>query len=305
MNAPINGKTVRILRDRKGLSQGQLAEEAKLSTDSLSRLERGKQSGSSRRTQDSLAAALGVEAGVLTGDLPLPPQHEKPDDWLDTRRYQLNYRVDGATQNAYTLVSARYGIPKARIVELAPLLFVLVAEKSLADRKNKIERLNEAIDAAAKIARDFHHLPNNVSPEFSTDQEIKAEEKSIAAADIFGRNIPRDLFILSDYLKPDYDPDKDNPFVCTLQEMATDRGMVKVEVVSEEGVSYEVCRKMAHQFAGQEIELTKLILNGWALLADMPESLRRDGPEEGRMAWLRQKKTEYDAYQDAFLNELI
>jgi hypothetical protein len=46
----------------------------------------------------------------------------------------VTYREDGAVRNAFTLTALRYQVPIARIVELAPLLFVLAAEASLKRR---------------------------------------------------------------------------------------------------------------------------------------------------------------------------
>ena len=65
MSKPISGPIVKSLRERLQLSQSELAEKAKISKDSLSRIERGKQTGRSQHMRKTLAAALisGLRSG--------------------------------------------------------------------------------------------------------------------------------------------------------------------------------------------------------------------------------------------------
>ncbi len=142
MNKPIIGKVLRQMRKdrrwtlKKLATHCQTAGQCKITIDSLSRIENGKQSGNRASTLEALAKVFGVEPGVLTGDK--PAAKEQPDPQPDTGQYQLPVRVDGAVRNAFSLVVLRYRIPRTRIIELAPFLFVLAAERSLERRRARL-----------------------------------------------------------------------------------------------------------------------------------------------------------------------
>jgi transcriptional regulator with XRE-family HTH domain len=148
MRKPIDGARVKALRERQKLSQKELADRAKISTDSLSRIERNRQTGKARNTAEGLSRTLGVSLEVLTGEAPMPDA-AKPEHNGD--RYQIDVRVDGAVRNAFALAALRYKIPASQIVELAPFLFVVAAEQSLRRRSARVAELENAIDTAREL----------------------------------------------------------------------------------------------------------------------------------------------------------
>jgi len=290
MKKPIICSILKTLRERqKDSSQTALADAAGISKDTLWRIEHGKQSGST--VLDLLAKALGVEPEVLTGEKPLPDDKSDPDAWLETRRHKLSYRVDGAVRNAFSLVSLRYKIPVARIVELAPLLFVLAAEESLERRRRKLATLTDALDQADEAAADFHHLSKRVLVSHRPHDDIAAEESSIDAADILGLQLDGDL--MGETLKDDYDYERDNPFVASLREAARDPRKAEITRFSRDDADFRVCRDEALKLAGGNVDLALGFLEGWALLRDMPRELRKKDALEQRLAWLREKQAEH------------
>jgi transcriptional regulator with XRE-family HTH domain len=304
MNNAIIGSVLKTLRERKKLTQAALAEKVKLSKDTLSRLERGKQSGAAFRTREALAKFLNVPLEVLTGEKPLPPEAEATaDSLLDDRRYQLNIRVDGVVRNAFSLVAAHYGIPVARIVDVAPLLFVLAAEKSLEQRRQRLDDVNEALDRADTVAAGFHHLPNSIAPGFYANDSIAAEQESIARADILARKIDDNdkLFWGERRHKNDYEPEQDNPFICSLREAATDLVKAKINVFSRDDVDFRVCGADAMNLAGGDGKLAMGILDGWALVHEMPRDLLAESATEARVDWLKGKVAEQEAAWAALL----
>src|SRR5262249_45381778 len=184
----LDPNALKSLRNAKGWSQEQLAEKTKgeglpaLDKQTISRLERGNRDNTRARTINQLARALNVDPAVLTGALPLP-ELPRPQGPLETKS-QLNLRVATAPRNGLTLVSRRYGVEPSRIIELAPFLFVLAAEESLRRRRERIDAVERACEAARAAERDIRYLP---LPNFTYSEEnIAAEHESISRRDLFG-----------------------------------------------------------------------------------------------------------------------
>ena len=131
----LDPERVRKLRDRLSLSQEGLAKRAdNLNKQTIYRLEK-RRSPVRKGTLGRLAQALGVDPEVLTGEKPIPSDASQPSASEDEASYQLNVRVDAAVRNAFELVARRYKISVPKIAQLAPLLFVIIAEQSLKHRR--------------------------------------------------------------------------------------------------------------------------------------------------------------------------
>lgn len=296
MKKPISGPVLKALREQRQLSQSELANAAKMSKDSISRLERGKQTGKANRTRETLAKALGVAPEVLTGEALMPGHGERPgDSSLGGRRHQLNIRVDGAVRNAFSLAALRYQIPIARIVELAPFLFVLAAERSLERRRSRLTVLEQSLDRAEDAARGFGYLPCTIAPDVEAPNAIEAERASIAGRDILAESLDDELFAFRPRLNFDYDPERHNPFVSSLAEMTTDPDMASIEGFTRNNSDFRVCCTDAMKLAGDNADLAAGILDGWAPLHEMPRELLRADAIEARVAWLREKEVEHKA----------
>ena len=300
MRKPIIPSVVRTLRERLSLSQKELAAKAGVSKDSLSRLERGEQSGTAQRTQTDLAKALDVAPAVLTGDQEIPPLsgQEMPSKW-EAPRDQWNIRVDSAVRNAFALTAIRYQIPVTRIVELAPLLFVLTAEQSLERRRSRLADLQEKLADVDVVAAEFHHLPQTLNPGYIADETIRAERQSISKHDLLAVGLSDQLYPEYELQKPDYDADEDNPFVSDLKDMvertaATAGGIAEISSFSRDRTDFQVCGQEALDLAGGDKELAQGILSGWAPIHEMRELLGSDQLPQ-RILWLRQKREEHQA----------
>jgi transcriptional regulator with XRE-family HTH domain len=300
MRKPISPSVLKALRERAGWSQKALADRAGISKDSLSRLERGTQTGAAERTKTTLAKVFNVAEGVLTGELEIPPVSGgvAVPHW-EAPRDQWNIRVDSSVRNAFTLTAIRYKIPVTRIVDLAPLLFVLMAEQSLSHRRDKLAKLDEALDRLTEAAGGFDHLPLSINPGFEAHDAMAAEEASIKALDLLADKLDDDLFYRFGPQKTDYEPEEDNPFVSDLKEMVTrvttvEPGLASISRFSREDVDYQVCGREALDLAGGDRELAKGILAGWAPIHEMRELLGPDRQTD-RLLWLQQKKEEQEA----------
>jgi hypothetical protein len=235
---------------------------------------------------------------VLTGDQEIPPlSREAAQHTWEAPRDQWNIRVDSAVRNAFALTAIRYAIPVPRILELAPLLFVLAAEQSLERRRSHLAVLEEKLAAVTEAAADFHHLPHSIDPSSMAYEAIAAEENSIAARDILAGKLDDQLFMFNEPQKRNYEPDEDNPFVSDLKDMikrtaATASGIALVRGFSRESADFEVCGKEALDLAAGDKELAQGFLSGWAPIHEMRDLLDTDQVSE-RIEWLRQKKAEH------------
>ena len=134
----IGAQNLKALRTSKGWSRNQLADRSGVSERQLARIE---STGGAVRmtTRKKIAEALGVDREKLSGANSVPRNPEKLED------VGLRVRVSPQLQLAYDLVSFRYGPTRREIVELAPLLFVLLAEGSLAWRLERAEKVDALI----------------------------------------------------------------------------------------------------------------------------------------------------------------
>jgi transcriptional regulator with XRE-family HTH domain len=180
----INGETLKTMRKRRGWSQRQLADKCKCAHEHISRLERGASSAPRPRLREALVKALGVEWEKLT--LPIPDDERNTSNGpLDM--IQLNVRIDQKVRNAFSLMRLRYGVQPAELVELAPLLFIILAERSLDWRRRNVDAIDKAMEEISELAPHYQTELNRGIFYFE-DAEI-SERDSIAARDVFGREL--------------------------------------------------------------------------------------------------------------------
>lgn len=287
------------LRRDKGWTLAELASAAKVDKATIHKIETGKAPRPRLSTIEKLSRALAIDPGVLTGATP-PSQPSIRE--ATSARQQFNVRISDAVRNALGLVARRYGIPSAQIVEAAPLLFFLAAERSL-------QRRQRALDGALQVMKDLWaagqtlpHLPPGVFDP-TTHGELDAEQKSIKARDLFGKQVDEAAF----YDRPGYDPDRHNPFVSFLRrelsELTQEAGAdaehdAEVTFWSDSSwPSYRICREEAKSIVGDDELAIDAILDGTAPLNEMPKELRV-APQEERAKWAKGRSDQF--FRDFF-----
>ena len=148
----------------------------------VSRWERGSTRHIRPRLRDALCIALRVEWKELSE----PPGKPK-DSWVRTKQIS----VDMDVRNSLQLVAERYGVRMQQVLELAPLLFVLVAERSLIWRRKRLKEIAEVWSKADDALKNkCGHLGGIVTArDFSAEEQFAEEEKSLGRRDVFGRSI--------------------------------------------------------------------------------------------------------------------
>jgi len=181
----IHPKRLKDLRTRKKLSRKKLADRAGVSERQITRIEASKKDVSVRmNTMIKLASALGVDAEMLADDptsldpLPVPPSQD----------VQLSIKINSQVRLAYDLVKHRYGPSQKEIIKLAPLLYVLLAEGSLAWRRQWLE---EAIAAKERLEQLTGEREGFYTEEQDVDwdESFEAEQESIKKNELLGDEI--------------------------------------------------------------------------------------------------------------------
>ncbi len=292
----IDPDRLRYLRKKQKLSLVKLAEKTKrvnppgITEKTIQRLEATSQQNTTVRehTIESLAKALSVEPGVLTGELPLPESDDTPADNPD--RVQIGAQVAPKTRLAYDLIKRRYSVNATEIINMAPLFFVLLAEGSLAWRREKLKEVEEAYDHLMKI--DGFWSGGSAYLQHGMDEGAGGEGESIDKADLFGEHLD------DDFMGTPFDASKNNPFTHYLRKLAEELAASGVVDVDSGVLSlasnfkfphYDICREELDHIANGSPIARICLETGCARLSEIPDELMAEDASEKRAKWLEEK----------------
>jgi len=288
--AILNGKALTEARRKKGWTQVELSEATKPKVDvsTISRIERGKPTRVRANTLRAVAKALNVQPESLC------PAAEAERD-------VMKLRIEAAARNALTLVALRYGISRESIIETAPLLFFIAAERSLQERQKRIADVRASAAALFDLYNGISHLP----PEWPVDESaVSSEEQSIKARDLFGKKVMEDSPQFMTELDADFDEAEQNPFVTFLRDSLS-RLNASTELVESvrwaPGLwpSYQICTEEAASVVGNDKTAAHAILCGAAALHEMPK-----GSPKQRAEWARAEFDRKYGGRDDLLGDL-
>lgn len=267
----INPDRLRDLLDKYRPSQKELA--AKIGSDvgTLSRWKTGKIRNIRSDKLAKLSESLGTTPTELCADGPLPEAAAASDA---ARRDQVTMMLDAACRNALSLVSRRYGVTRQQIVEIAPLLFAVIAEQSLAERRKQLEDYYDASPS---------HLRGSLRGPFDEDDQkvLEAEERSIEKRDLFAARV-------GGWAENHHE---DNPFARFLNKKLSETGLrigKRVTWDGDEAPSYMIGIEELVDLLGKDKVACGLVLNGKVALAEMPGDIRKATPE-ARASWVKEK----------------
>lgn len=286
---------LKALRTWSGLSRRELAREAGVSERQIARIE---SSTSYARvhmeTVERLANALNTDVNSLLDKAPLSGL---PADAMAAGRgglkkalpkVQLSARVSHHVRLAYDLVQRRYGPSARELMVLAPLLFVLLAEGSLAWRRERLEAVEEAMDQLQAFGAEPHLY---FTPYISTVEEgFFAEKDSIENRDVSGETIRGDTYLHQ------YGGDDVNPFADYLKKLVEDTGVAKLvdfesgdRIVPDPYWGTEPPRLFQgwlEEIAGGSDHARWALEYGDVRLSSIPRELRAKSAKKERVAWL-------------------
>ena len=297
----IQPERLRRLRKEKGLSRVQLARLSKVSERTIQRLENESERTQTNReyTLECLAKVLGVEEGVLAGDAPFPDTNKRPEP----ERVQIGAQVAPKARLAYDLIKRRYGVSTTEILNMAPLFFTLLAEGSLARRREKLEEAREAIGRLDELGEESGHQIFMGATTVALNAD-SAEEDSIAKADLFGEQLLDDS--QGTFVDEAFDPSTENPFASHLRRLAADLDRPSVVKVEHDDLSYgapwlkfpdyDLCGDELDNTANGSPDARRALETGYARLSEIPEELMGEDAAKERAAWLEGKLP--DIYKD-------
>ncbi len=180
----VNPDTVRYHRESLRMTQEELAEKAGLGRKTIQRYESKVERQSPNKTSlPKLCRALNVR----------PEQLMEPPPAPDVRR--LRNRVDlktdiaGAARTALTFMELHYGLLEEAILDLAPLAFLILAEKSLQARQADLDETIQALEVATSDAYGRHPYMRGAFFDGYDHDWIATERKSLKEREVYEQYI--------------------------------------------------------------------------------------------------------------------
>ncbi len=315
----INSETFKKLRKSKGFSQQTLADESGVAKKTIARIESEKEKGEPRgETVKLLAKALRVKPEVLAEEPESETVQEQELRKIGLRVIKLP--IDGETLISYDMVEKHYGVGMRGLVYAAPMLFTLLAEMSLDERRRRLKKMQKKWEGYEQNVPE-HLIPNHARHEDSAN----AEESSINKRDIFARRIYSgdDNFGMNFISDESYFDASRSPFNDFLIEQAKKLGPDNdavnpekihfypyggsLEIEGELEVSYEapLFEKFRERITGGSTRADYALSRGYTRPHDIPHRLQPPNPflDEGeedesvvseRKEWLEAKVPDED-----------
>jgi transcriptional regulator with XRE-family HTH domain len=288
----INPETLRKLRGDR--SQEGLAEKARVSRKTISRIENGEADPAKIRrvTVERLAKALDTTPEKLAA---APDQGSLNEALLRRWGYRkISTYLDGDTALSFALVEQRYGISAKRQLDLAPLFTALLAEMCLSERLRKLEELSNAFEEYSCSLPA--HLKHGEGARSDFENAFYDEKESVASKDLFGRQIQR-AAETNHYAVWPFDPDESNPFVEFLKETARSLELDLTDDLGDEpriledGLPESACvfHGELQEICGDSYWARLALQQGHARIRDIPADLLDREKSEERVAWLEAK----------------
>ena len=210
---------------------------------------------------------------------------------LSSENMRVGARVSVAAKNGYRMMKDIWGVSEKDILEIAPVLFAIVAQKTVDDF---FSTFSQQVDKFEELAEEYAYRPmgNSIVEKFNKIANMLND------GDLFGE----DPYATDD---PDEDayPDMDyirtgNPFNETLQRLAAETSDVSVpnsasgRCPTSWGVAFS--KSFSNAITGNSINLNGAIARGDISLLD-EEYLQVEFQRDARLAWLRKQYEPIDA----------
>ena len=289
----LHPEALKVARKRQNMTQQRLAETIGCTKDTVSRWERG----TSRRVRSHLREPLREALGVRNWEILTKPPKQAAGTAEDKDvpgHAWIKFLAEKNIRTGLQLVALRYGIHPWDVLKIAPLLFLIVAERSLLERRKQLDELETKVeDASRTLPRHLfgHVTARNGNGEDPGDEEIA----SIEAKDIFGRRLSAPPF--------EDEWEEANPFINFIRDFAQDlpeHAVAHIEPPWEGGDttvdSYQIADDTLRDCTGiseedeRGEELLRFVRLGGIDLAECLR-IRRDRDDAGYRQWLSEALT--------------
>ncbi|MCC6006394.1 MAG: helix-turn-helix domain-containing protein [Rhodobacteraceae bacterium] len=286
---PIIPETLKALRESLGLSQQRLAdrseeiEGARVSKRTIARIESGEIRPERVRahTLESLAKALEVKPD----DLCKHKSAWSDADWKERGYTPLKLTISNEVRNNFRRVARHYGVKTRDLIHAAPWMFTLLAEMSLAERRERLEAARCAWKEA--LDRMPAHLPQSWPARHYLEDAQCIEQDSLIDRDIFGYGL-----LDTDGGAGGFDPDETNLFVDFLKRAASrlDRSAIDPEHLEHFGggciPGWPVFETWLTDLTGDDEWARFAIENVKGIVDAIPQNLKGEEKTKERVQWL-------------------
>ena len=284
---------IRALRENRGLSRAELAADAGVSERQLARIEAEEiDFTKAEEPTNRLAQALGVPVREMLSEETARVRRALRAEPRSAQTMPVGAPVSALARLGFALVRLRYGLNIGQVLELAPLMFAILAEGSLVRRKQRLERLEDAYN---QVQPELRRYLSDFRKRRDAEDESISRRNLRDAASLF-RTPAKDEGGDTGAAASTADHGDDfDPFSAYLFELA--RGLPAGDepaVRSQElPVRHQECRSPERQLFAWMFreEMERLAGNSekarWALeygdvgLFDLPEELREDLEKRG------------------------
>ena len=291
MKNKIHPETLKRSRVRARLSQEALAEKSRIGKKTISRIENGKGGNIRAHTIKSLSAALQIKPDALAK----APEEMTPENPAN-RMFKAYVDTDVAL--AYTLVEHRYNVQYQSLVEMAPLFFTLLAEGSLAWRREKLVQIEETVGLLREWGISGGHPSYAVATVEVENYGLPEEEDSINSCDLFGKEFGERADELG------YDLYRRNPFSEYLKKLVADighdnpgyEGILELQSIGSrddffdrvEGKmpGYRICKPEVERITKGNSKARHALAYSHVKISDIPEELQEDEASDKRVQWI-------------------
>lgn len=249
--------------------------------------------------REPLCKVLGVKWETLT----TPPDSE-PELWriFLTR---MQHRVPHHVPPALSLVAKRYGIRAREVLSIAPLLFLIIAERSLLERRRRLDEISAIREEAQQQLREKSaHLGGLVAAfNYSGDDLLEEEDKSLRERDVFGGLIEYEF----------WKDDDEGPFVHFVRGLTEGLPQDAVTQIESDGgdmiVNYQIAddtlRELTGITEGEEGEKILKCLRSGGIDLDKCLSTKEKMTEADYRQWLRDAQAEAEEAREHELTEIF
>ena len=306
---------LKAFREAQHFSRAELASRSNVSERQISRIEQSQKIAVVRdSTLKQLAAALEVDSEDLhalgwilipgrTFDRLLMNRHGVDPTQL------LSARVSHRIRLAYELVEKEYGPSVRDLLVLAPLMFVLLAEGSLAWRRRRLEEVDAAVDRLQSFKKSDPHLWFTGCVDNGILEEARGTEKeSLKKKDVCGRQV-------REYEHMGEPADQVFPFELFLRKLAMDYEISDLVSFEAPGTfdtdrywglegSYRLFEDTISGILG-ESEMARGAMDlGGIDFGAIPEELLSDDQQQARIEWIEDQSSDKVKRFLAHRNEL-
>ncbi len=281
----INPATLKQLRAIRNMTQEHLVKETKgkVSLSTIKRIEcTDGMYNAIQRVAKQLASALQVDPADLSKDF---------DDIRNLRNsdvgllHTFKVRIGDPTAQSILMVELLYGISAADQVRMMPLFVAILAEKSLDERKNKLEELYKISEI---LFKEKGHLSFAQFSAIEIEDHLMKEQNSIDTRDIFAKEVSDASFVA------DYNPYDMNPFAEYLRKFAGEIKAKHIQISDDECgeghiPDFEIGKDKFEEITGGDKWAKFALTRDYAKIGEIPEKLMSKEARDERVKWLAGK----------------